>query len=110
MKLLSDAQGRAAEISAIYEETLGFLQAQAKRSYGLLAGAANPQEVLDVFGAGAAAAVGTYETLRGALVTLGAGQGLSAADPAVFEVRADGTVVFHAPEEPEVPPVEEPEE
>jgi hypothetical protein len=105
MNLLTSSQIRAAEIAAIHAETLGFLRSQALRSFGLLAGAPEPQEVLDAFGPNAVAALQTYQVLRGALAQLGAAEGLPEVDLTRFVPQADGRVTHvppvHAPEEPE---------
>jgi hypothetical protein len=111
MNLLTPSQIRAAEIAAIHTETISFLQAQAKRSYHLLAAAPSPQEVLDAFGNQAGRAVVTYVTIREALAQMGEASDLPEADLTIFRPQSDGTVLYVPPvEEPPVeePPAEEP--
>lgn len=98
MTLLSTPATIAAQIDQINTETISFLRSQARRAYALANTEGQQQAIMDAFGINAAAAVGTYAAIYGALASLNQAADLDAPDLQIFQPQPDGTVLYISPE------------
>lgn len=90
----TEAQKIADKIDGINEELFSYVRARMAEAHALANTPGQEQDIMDVFGTNAAAALNVYAVMKDALDQVGRGQGLGGVDTEVFQPKADGSVTF----------------
>jgi len=97
------AQEKAERISARARELANHVESTLKAMFGAITQDNDPQGILDVFGPNAAKVLADYAAMQQAVASINPETSVRAPDPAMFAANPDGTVVYTAPPEPEIP-------
>jgi len=99
----SQAQEKAERIAARAKELANHVESTLKAMFGAITQDSDPQGILDVFGPNAAKVLADYAAMQQAVSTINPATTVPAPDAAMFAANPDGTVVYTAPPEPEIP-------
>ena len=99
----TQAQEKAERIAARAKELANHVESTLKAMFGAITQDSDPQVILDVFGPNAAKVLADYAAMQQAVASINPDTSVLAPDPAMFAANPDGTVVYTAPPEPEIP-------
>jgi len=90
----TEAEKIAQKIDQINEELFSYVRNRMKEAHSLANTIGQEQNIMDVFGTNAAAALNIYAIMKDALDQVGRGDGLGGVDLDVFQPQQDGSVIF----------------
>ena len=97
------AQDKAERIAARAQELANHTESVLRALHSEIVKDADPQAIFDAFGPAAAQVLADYSVLQSAVAAINPATTVQAPDPAMFAANPDGTVVYTAPPEPEIP-------
>jgi len=90
----TEAEKIAQKIDQINEELFSYVRNRMKEAHALANTPGQEQNIMDVFGTNAAAALNVYAVMKDALDQAGQGEGLGSVDTNIFQPQQDGSVLF----------------
>lgn len=100
----TEAQATAEKIQASAAELANHIEAMLTIMHGKIAGAKDPQAILDAYGTAASKVLADYAALYQAVKAINPETKVPAPDLTVFVPKPDGTVTYVAPPKPEPEP------
>jgi hypothetical protein len=97
------AQEKAERIAARAKELANHTESVLRALHSEIVKDADPQAIINVFGQAAAQVLADYSALQSAVAAINSATTVPAPDPAMFAANPDGTVVYTAPPDPEIP-------